>query len=75
MILTEIPFESGGYILFMPSKLLNQKELWQNENWFLLSPFYITSFYVELCYNLNCNKTGIVIKLLQNWLGCKILLH
>jgi hypothetical protein len=34
MVFTEIPFESGGYLLFMQSKSLNQKELWQNENLF-----------------------------------------
>ena len=36
MIFTEISFEYGGYLLFVQSKLLNQKELWQNENLFLI---------------------------------------
>jgi hypothetical protein len=31
MILTEISFESGGYLLFMRIKSLNQKELWQKK--------------------------------------------
>jgi hypothetical protein len=34
MIFTIISFQSGGYLLSMRSKLLNQKELWQNENLF-----------------------------------------
>jgi hypothetical protein len=41
MIFTEISYKSGGYLLFMRSKLLNQKELWQNENLFLLAPVHL----------------------------------
>jgi hypothetical protein len=34
MLFTEFLFESGGYLLFMRSKLFNQEEFWQNENLF-----------------------------------------
>jgi hypothetical protein len=34
MIFFEISFESGGYLLFLRSKSLNQKEIWQMKIYF-----------------------------------------
>jgi hypothetical protein len=46
MIFTEISFESGCYLLFMRSKLFNQKELWQK--WKINFDSYRFTHYIPL---------------------------